>query len=52
MTLIIIGTIFLLHTALRVTATCAGAALPVALVALGAYMVFDYVRRRRLQIAL
>ena len=45
-TLIIIGTIFLLHTLLRVQLPVREL-LPVALVALGAYMVFDYVRRRR-----
>jgi hypothetical protein len=45
-TLIIIGTIFLLHTLLRVQLPVREL-LPVALVALGAYMVFDYARRRR-----
>jgi len=45
-TLIIIGTVFLLHTLLRVQLPVREL-LPVALVALGAYMVFDYIRRRR-----
>ena len=45
-TLIIIGTIFLLHTLLSVQLPIRQL-LPVALVALGAYMVFDYVRRRK-----
>jgi hypothetical protein len=45
-TLIIIGTLFLLHTLLRVTLPIKEL-LPVALVALGAYMLFDYVRRGR-----
>jgi hypothetical protein len=44
-TLIIIGTLFLLHTLLRVQFPVRQM-LPVALVALGAYMLFDYVRRR------
>ena len=44
-TLIIIGTLFLLHTLLRVQLPVRQM-LPVALVALGAYMLFDYVRRR------
>src|SRR5215510_7284488 len=43
-TLIIIGTLFLLHTLLSVTLPIKEL-LPVALVALGAYMVFDYIRR-------
>jgi len=43
-TLVIIGTLFLLHTLLRVTLPIKEL-LPVALVALGAYMLFDYVRR-------
>ncbi|MGI8734416.1 MAG: hypothetical protein ACR2LM_14080 [Pyrinomonadaceae bacterium] len=45
-TLIIIGTIFLLHTLLSVQLPIREL-LPVALVGLGAYMVFDYVRRRK-----
>jgi hypothetical protein len=45
-TLIIIGTLFLLHTLLRVTLPIKEL-LPVALVALGAYMLFDYIRRSR-----
>ena len=45
-TLIIIGTMFLLHTLLNVKLPIKEL-LPVALVALGAYMVFDYVRRSR-----
>ena len=45
-TLIIIGTLFLLHTLLRV-ALPIKELLPVALVALGAYMLFDYIRRSR-----
>lgn len=45
-TLIIIGTLFLLHTLLRVTLPIKEL-LPVALVALGAYMLFDYIRRNR-----
>ena len=44
-TLIIIGTLFLLHTLLRIQLPVRQM-LPVALVALGAYMLFDYVRRR------
>src|SRR5438132_12227404 len=44
-TLIVIGTIFLLHTLLGVELPIREL-LPVALVALGAYMLFDYVRRR------
>src|SRR5437870_11792396 len=43
-TLIIIGTLFLLHTLLGVTLPIKEL-LPVALVALGAYMLFDYIRR-------
>jgi hypothetical protein len=43
-TLIIIGTIFLLHTLLGVQLPIKEL-LPVALVALGAYMLFDYLRR-------
>jgi hypothetical protein len=43
-TLIIIGTLFLLHTLLRVNLPIKEL-LPVALVALGAYMLFDYLRR-------
>lgn len=43
-TLIIIGTMFLLHTLLGVTLPIKEL-LPVALVALGAYIVFDYLRR-------
>ena len=45
-TLIVIGTLFLLHTLLRVQLPMRQL-LPVALVVLGAYMLFDYVRRRR-----
>ena len=45
-TLIIIGTLFLLHTLLRVTLPIKEL-LPVALVALGAYMLFDYIRRSK-----
>lgn len=45
-TLIVIGTLFLLHTLLNVQLPVRRL-LPVALVALGAYMLFDYVRRRR-----
>ena len=44
-TLIIIGTLFLLHTLLGVQFPVRQF-LPVALVALGAYMLFDYLRRR------
>jgi hypothetical protein len=44
-TLVIIGTLFLLHTLLGVQFPVRQF-LPVALVALGAYMLFDYVRRR------
>jgi len=43
-TLIIIGTLFLLHTLLDVQLPIRQL-LPVALVGLGAYMLFDYVRR-------
>src|ERR1041384_8352441 len=43
-TLIIIGTLFLLHTLMSVTLPIKEL-LPVALVALGAYMLFDYIRR-------
>jgi len=45
-TLIVIGTIFLLHTLLGVELPIREL-LPVALVALGAYMLFDYIRRSR-----
>jgi uncharacterized membrane protein len=45
-TLIIIGTLFLLHTLLEVKLPIKEL-LPVALVALGAYMLFDYIRRSR-----
>src|SRR5437588_5680000 len=45
-TLIVIGTIFLLHTLLGIQFPVQKL-LPVALVALGAYMLFDYIRRRR-----
>jgi hypothetical protein len=45
-TLIVIGTVFLLHTLLGVQLPVKKL-LPVALVALGAYMLFDYLRRRR-----
>src|SRR5919106_2905775 len=45
-TLVVIGTLFLLHTLLGVQLPVRQL-LPVALVALGAYMLFDYVRRRR-----
>jgi hypothetical protein len=44
-TLIVIGTLFLLHTLLGVQLPVRQL-LPLALVALGAYMLFDYVRRR------
>lgn len=44
-TLIVLGTLFLLHTLLGVQLPVRQL-LPVALVALGAYMLFDYVRRR------
>ena len=46
LTLIVIGTIFLLHTLLGVQLPIREL-LPVALVALGAYMLFDYIRRRK-----
>jgi hypothetical protein len=45
-TLIIIGTMFLLHTLLGVQLPIKQL-LPVALVALGAYMLFDYLRRSK-----
>jgi hypothetical protein len=45
-TLIVIGTIFLLHTLLGIQLPVRQL-LPVALVLLGAYMLFDYLRRRR-----
>jgi hypothetical protein len=45
-TLVIIGTVFLLHTLLGLQLPVKKV-LPVALVALGAYMLFDYLRRRR-----
>jgi len=45
-TLIILGTLFLLHTLLGVQLPIKEL-LPVALVALGAYMLFDYLRRGR-----
>src|SRR5438128_1454875 len=45
-TLIVIGTVFLLQTLLGVQLHVRQL-LPVALVAVGAYMLFDYVRRRR-----
>jgi len=45
-TLIIIGTLFLLHTLLGVQLPIKEL-LPVALVALGAYMLFDYLRRKK-----
>jgi len=45
-TLIIIGTMFLLHTLLGVQLPIKEL-LPVALVALGAYMLFDYLRRAK-----
>jgi hypothetical protein len=44
-TLVVIGTLFLLHTLLGVQLPV-GKLLPVALVALGAYMLFDKMRRR------
>ena len=44
-TLIVLGTLFLLHTLLGVQLPVRQL-LPVALVALGAYMLFDYIRRR------
>ena len=45
-TLIVIGSIFLLHTLLGIQLPVREL-LPVALVLLGAYMLFDYLRRRR-----
>src|SRR3954467_8309210 len=45
-TLIIIGTVFLLHTVVGIQLPVRKL-LPVALVALGAYMLFDHLRRRR-----
>jgi hypothetical protein len=45
-TLVVIGTLFLLHTLLGVQLPVRQL-LPVFLVALGAYMLFDYSRRRR-----
>jgi hypothetical protein len=45
-TLMIIGTVFLLHTLLGLQLPVKKL-LPVALVALGAYMLFDYLRRRK-----
>ncbi len=45
-TLIVIGTLFLLHTLLGIQLPVREL-LPVALVALGAYMLFDYIRRRK-----
>ena len=45
-TLMIIGTVFLLHTLLGLQLPIKKL-LPVALVALGAYMLFDYIRRRK-----
>lgn len=45
-TLVVIGTLFLLHTLLNVQLPVRRL-LPVALVALGIYMLFDYVRRRQ-----
>jgi len=45
-TLLVLGTIFLLHTLLGIQLPVRQF-LPVALVALGAYMLFDYVGRRR-----
>ena len=44
--MIIIGTLFLMHTLLGMTLPIKEL-LPVALVALGAYMLFDYIRRGR-----
>jgi hypothetical protein len=46
LTLIVIGSLFLLHTLLGVQLPIRKL-LPVALVALGAYMLFDYIRRRK-----
>src|SRR5213083_786877 len=45
-TLMVIGTVFLLHTLLGLQLPIKKL-LPVALVALGAYMLFDYIRRRK-----
>lgn len=45
-TLIVLGVVFLMHTLLGVHLPVRQL-LPVALVALGAYMLFDYLRRRR-----
>ena len=45
-TLIVIGSIFLLHTLLGVQLPI-GKLLPVALVGLGGYLLFDYIRRRK-----
>jgi hypothetical protein len=45
-TLILIGTVFLLHTLLEVQLPIKEL-LPVALVLLGAYMLFDYIKRRK-----
>ncbi|HKZ77385.1 MAG TPA: hypothetical protein VJ124_03600 [Pyrinomonadaceae bacterium] len=45
-TLMVIGTVFLLHTLLNVQLPVREV-LPIALVLLGAYMLFDYLRRRR-----
>src|SRR6476660_5567737 len=45
-TLVVIGTLFLLHTLLNVQLPVRRL-LPVALVALGIYMLFDYVRKRQ-----
>src|SRR2546426_2586057 len=45
-TLMVIGTVFLLHTLLGLQLPVKKL-LPVALVALGAYMLFDYLRRRK-----
>jgi hypothetical protein len=45
-TLIVIGTIFLMQTLLEIQLPVKKL-LPVALVALGAYMLFDYIRRRK-----
>ncbi|CAN5746699.1 hypothetical protein BH20ACI3_BH20ACI3_17410 [soil metagenome] len=46
LTLIVLGSVFLLHTLLGVQLPIREL-LPVALVALGAYMLFDYIRRRK-----
>ncbi len=45
-TLIVIGSIFLLHTLVGIQLPIRDL-LPVAMVALGAYMLFDYIRRRK-----